>query len=58
MKQTDFTREKATEEYYNNNKDIEQIIRNYLNPGKFEKINEETKSTNQNIYKEIRKFLN
>ena len=58
MKQTNFTREKATEEYYNNNKDIEKIIRNYLNPGKFEKINEESKSTNQNIYKEIRKFLN
>ena len=43
MKQTNFTREKATEEYYNNNKDIEKIIKNYLNSGKFEKIIEETK---------------
>ena len=56
MNQTTYNKETATELYYKYNKNIENVIKNYINP---EIKNDKNKdlSVNQMIYKEIGQFF-
>lgn len=58
MSQTNYNQEKAKDLYFKNNKSIQNVLREYLNSEKELNLNQNTViSTNQNIFKEIRHFL-
>tara|TARA_Y100001970_G_scaffold290602_2_gene424943 strand:+ start:1220 stop:1855 length:636 start_codon:yes stop_codon:yes gene_type:complete len=56
MNQTNYKIETAKKLYYENNKNIEKVIEIYLDCKKINK--NENMSTNQQIFKELRNFLN
>lgn len=58
MRNTDYTEEQAEQKLVSHNNDITSVIREYLSGTPIETIvSEESKSTNQRVYQEIRHYL-
>ena len=55
MRQTDLTFEQSKDLYYNYSKNIDDVLKHYFN---IKNKNDNNISTNQQIYKQIRNFLN
>mgnify|MGYP001244777803 CR=1 FL=1 len=56
MRQTDYSKEIAKEKLLEFDNNLMDVIRDYLKPKK--KLEDKKLSTNQQIYKEIRNFMN
>ena len=57
MRQTDYDKTTAEQKLIAHNNDTTQVIREYLNPNKINKICTTKRSVNQQIYKEIRGMM-
>ena len=58
MRNTDYTEDQAEQKLVAHNNDITSVIREYLSGTPIETIvSEESKSTNQRVYQEIRHYL-
>lgn len=57
IRQTDYTKEEAIEKLKKHNNNYLQVLKEYMNDEKVTEKKEESKSLNQNIYSNIRNFL-
>ncbi len=57
IRQTDYTKEEAIEKLKKHNNNYLQVLKEYMNYEKVTEKKEESKSLNQNIYSNIRNFL-